>query len=61
MSPDQDQGTDKGTDTDGQEGEVSELAMSQSPQQVSTEDPAADQPKDGTGGVHEGDGDSHPR
>ena len=57
MSPDSDQPTDQ----DGQEGQVSELAMSESPQQVSTEDPAADQPKDGTGGVHESDGDSHPR
>jgi hypothetical protein len=49
-----------GNDNDESEGQVSELAMGGgNTQPVSTEDPAADQPKDGTGGVHSGDGDSH--
>ena len=47
-------------DQDGREGQVSETEIGGgNTQPVSTEDPAADQPKDGTGGVHSGDGDSH--
>ncbi|CAA9403726.1 MAG: hypothetical protein AVDCRST_MAG32-3124 [uncultured Nocardioides sp.] len=58
MSPDSDQPTDQ----DGQEGQISETEVGGgNTQPVSTEDPAADQPKDGTGGVHAGDGDSHQR
>ena len=55
MSPD-----DQPTDQDGREGQISETEVGGgNTQPVSTEDPAADQPKDGTGGVHSGDGDSH--
>jgi len=55
--------TDDGREHQDQpEGQVSELAVAgEEPQPISPEDPAADEPKDGTGGVHESDGDSHPR
>jgi hypothetical protein len=44
------------------EGQISETEVGGgNTQPVSTEDPAADQPKDGTGGVLESDDDSHPR